>query len=74
MNCQHREWHTSDDLFPQAICINCGSSKIINPFQETFTSHSQSTIHNGYWSEDFQFIAEDCTWMSLEEYKKRFDD
>jgi hypothetical protein len=74
-NCQHKEWYSDyEDVFPLAICIDCGASKILDLFNNIKTTHSQSRQYKGYWSNDFQFIYEDCTWMTLEEYNKRFDD
>jgi hypothetical protein len=73
--CKHREYHTDDDLFPQAICVDCGNSIQLNPFETeyTWTSSSKPRIYEGFWSEDFQFIYEDCTDMTLEEYNRRWE-
>jgi len=59
--CDHREWYTDDDIFPQALCVNCGESTILNPFNNIKLSHSESTTYFGFWSQDFQWIAQDCT-------------
>jgi hypothetical protein len=59
--CEHKEWYTDDEIMPQMICVKCGCPGSFNPFQNTTASHSKSKNYTGFWSEDFQFISEDCT-------------
>ena len=59
--CEHKEWYTDNDLFPQSLCVDCGESKILNPLSTTELSHSKSSMYHGFWSQDFQWVAQDCT-------------
>lgn len=59
--CEHKEFFTDSDFYPQALCVDCGYSILIDPFNNTATTHSKSAIYMGHWSEDYQFIYQDCT-------------